>query len=163
MSTSQPKEEQSSLKEAFAAFTKSLVSLQRQADAGIALRGASIIDNELKGTLQRRMRPLTRAQEKRLFTGYGPLASFAARADLAYALELVDEPTYDLIQAIKTIRNKFAHTAETLTFATPEIAAVLDALRFPASAATNRIERYIRALQQVSEHLEKTAEKVDDA
>src|SRR5215469_7700297 len=38
------------------------------------------------------MRPLSRDMKDRLFDGYGPLANFAAKIDLAFALEILPYP-----------------------------------------------------------------------
>lgn len=52
-----------------------------------------------------------------------PYREFAGRVRLARALGIVDKSEYDQIEAIRHIRNAFAHTMEDVSFSAPEIAA----------------------------------------
>jgi hypothetical protein len=44
-----------------------------------------------------------------LFSGYGPLATFAAKGSLCYALGFIDEAVFRDLEIIRRIRNRFAH------------------------------------------------------
>lgn len=61
--------------------------------------------------------------EARLFDGYGPLGSFSAKIDIAYALGIITEQIFNDLKTIKDIRNEFAHPKELefLTFSSPDI------------------------------------------
>ena len=52
-----------------------------------------------------------------LFDGFGPLASFAQRISIAYALGAIDKGTMDELRALKEIRNHFAHHPTDAKFA----------------------------------------------
>jgi DNA-binding MltR family transcriptional regulator len=67
------------------------------------------LDTALKVALLSKMRPLSNKAKENLFEGYGPLASFAAKIDVAYALSVLDDGIYADLKVIKQIRNKFAH------------------------------------------------------
>jgi hypothetical protein len=42
--------------------------------------------------------------------GYAPLANFAAKIEMAYALEIISKDTYDALRLINKIRVVFAHS-----------------------------------------------------
>lgn len=67
------------------------------------------LDAALKIALLSKMRPLSKRAKENIFEGYGPLASFSAKRDMAYALSVFDEETYSDLKVIKKIRNVFAH------------------------------------------------------
>ena len=53
--------------------------LQKQSHAGIVLVSGEIISGSLRTALLTMMRPMNKEMTKRLFEGYGPLSTFAAR------------------------------------------------------------------------------------
>lgn len=55
----------------------------------------------------------------KLFTGYGPLASFSAKIDMAFALGLIDAEQRKTLNHVRHIRNVFAHADELLHFNHP--------------------------------------------
>jgi hypothetical protein len=55
--------------------------------------------------------------KKRLFAAYGPLSSFAAKIDLAFALEITTEATHKELHKMRKIRNAFAHTKKVSAWA----------------------------------------------
>ena len=62
--------------------------LQTMVDAHYAIAGTAALDNSLRAALLTKMRPLSRHMRDRLFEGYGPLATVAAKIDLAFAMEI---------------------------------------------------------------------------
>jgi DNA-binding MltR family transcriptional regulator len=60
---------------------------------------------------------------ERLYERGGPLGSFSAQINLAFALGLFDEKTRIQLDTIRFIRNAFAHARKSISFRTPEIAA----------------------------------------
>ncbi|MFH1195281.1 MAG: MltR family transcriptional regulator [bacterium] len=50
-----------------------------------------------------------------------PLSSFSSRINLAYCLGLIDKRTYDDLNIIRKIRNKFAHKLHHYSWNEPEI------------------------------------------
>ena len=65
--------------------------------------------------------PLSSRLKERLYHGYGPLNSFSAKIDIAYAFSLIDDEIYNDLRAIKDIRNVFAHSKAVLNFNSPEL------------------------------------------
>ena len=75
----------------------------------IALTVGARLDAALERALLAKMRELSEAQRTNLFEGYGPLSSFAAKIDVAYALNIFDGALYADLIVIRKIRNAFAH------------------------------------------------------
>jgi hypothetical protein len=82
----------------------------RMMSGGMLSLGARI-DAALKVALLEKMRPLSNRRKASLFAGYGPLSSFSAKIDLAFALSIFDEDLYSDLKIIKEVRNVFAHPA----------------------------------------------------
>ena len=51
-----------------------------------------------------------------LFSGYGPLATFSSKTDIAFAIGLFPEHTYRDLGLIRKVRNSFAHDLQPLSF-----------------------------------------------
>ena len=79
------------------------------------LVAASILGTELERALKATMRPLDKKLAGRLFKGYGPLSSFSAKIDFAYALKITTLEIHNELHKIRDIRNAFAHTVKVLT------------------------------------------------
>ena len=56
-----------------------------------------------------RMRKLSNNRERDLFEGFGPLAGFSGKIEIAYALGLLNDKARSDLTIIKQIRDKFAH------------------------------------------------------
>jgi DNA-binding MltR family transcriptional regulator len=95
--------------------------LSQQSEAGNALVIAGLIDDDLQKLLLTAMRELSSKMVDRLFDGYGPLKDFAAKIDVAFAFNLIDEKTHSDLRIIKDVRNKFAHAIRFTFFSSPEI------------------------------------------
>jgi hypothetical protein len=107
--------------------------LATMVDAHYAVAGTAALDNSLRAALLTKMRPLSRHMRDRLFEGYGPLATVAAKIDLAYALEIIPKEIYDQLKKINKIRVVCAHSPEITTFSHPKIVPLLDALELDTS------------------------------
>lgn len=59
--------------------------------------------------------------EERLFEENGPLSSFAAKIDIAFAYGLIDKIGHDDFHIVRQIRNVFAHFRQKLSFSDPRI------------------------------------------
>jgi len=104
--------------------------LNRQTDAGVAIIGGAFVEYHLRCLLKARMRPLSAADEERLFEGLGPLANQTARIEIAFAFNLIGEPVRNDLRVINEIRNMFAYrlSGDEWTFDHPDIRAHVDAL-----------------------------------
>jgi DNA-binding MltR family transcriptional regulator len=69
------------------------------------------LDTALKMALLEKMRPISKRLKARLFDGYGPLSTFSAKIDMAFAFSILDEDLYADLQVIRQVRNMFAHPA----------------------------------------------------
>lgn len=90
-------------------------------DPGMVMALSASIDKLLGEILKSKMRPLNSKLNQRIFRGYGPLNSFSARIDVAFAFKLIPENVYMDLIVIKAIRNEFAHADELMTFKNPAI------------------------------------------
>lgn len=127
--------------------------LLQHTHAGTALIGAAIADQQLQDALLTKMRSLSRKLTDSIFSGYGPLSSFAAKIDLAFAFELIDEPTHERLTAARKIRNSFAHSDKFLTFDSPEISSALNKLPYNGNKALSNQDLYVWHLTAVEAHL----------
>lgn len=51
-----------------------------------------------------------------MFSGYGPLSTFSAKIEIAYAFDLFEADMFRDLKAIKDIRNAFAHSKDVVHF-----------------------------------------------
>jgi Mannitol repressor len=92
-----------------------------QTDRGVAIIAVSILEQMLVIVLTKRMMPLTAKRYATLFGRMGLLSSFSAKIELALALGVISENLYYQIDALRKVRNTFAHRIEALTFEHPDV------------------------------------------
>jgi hypothetical protein len=112
-------------------------------DAHVATVGAASLDLSLEGALLTKFRPLSNTMKTRLFDGggYAPLANFAPKIDMAYALEIIPKEMYDTLRLINKVRVSFAHSKKINTnFEDPAILALLKNLNLDSSIPTIRYQ-----------------------
>ena len=107
-------------------------------DAQVAIVGATGLDEALEGALLTKMRPLSRDMKDRLFDGYGPLANFAAKIDLAFALEIITKDLYDVLRTVNNVRVAFAHSKRVKTFNDPDVSGLLRSLGIDTTTSGTR-------------------------
>jgi DNA-binding MltR family transcriptional regulator len=91
-------------------------------EAFFILLTATSIEQVLRHLLISKMRKdLSNNAQSTLFDGYGPLGSFSARIDLAFALDIISDDERSNCRAIKDIRNDFAHSAEMKPLKDPDV------------------------------------------
>lgn len=103
---------------AMATFIK---EINESVDSGHALVSVAMVETWVTRVLLYKMRKLSNNVRVRIFEGYGPLSELAAKIDIAYAFELIDDGLLADLRVLKDIRNTFAHTSEKLSFDSPEI------------------------------------------
>jgi DNA-binding MltR family transcriptional regulator len=89
-----------------------IAELQRETDRGIAIVGATFLDDILKTCIDvslRKPTPEDDQMRQQFFMGDGPLAAFSARIRMAYLLEIIGPLTFHDLKIINDIRNTFAH------------------------------------------------------
>ncbi len=108
-----------------------LESYGNKSDRAAVILQASIVENILQGTIEKKTRPLSRDLRERLFEGNGPLSSFANKINVAYALGVFADVFRHDLDLIRELRNGFAHTRHPTTFSTPQVAEVCRCLKLP--------------------------------
>jgi DNA-binding MltR family transcriptional regulator len=96
-------------------------ALTLKTHAGTVIAASAQIENGLEKLLLAYMRPLTKKEQARLFQGYGPLSSFAAKTDVTYALKMIPKPMFDALNILRRLRNEIAHSAETVDLSHPRL------------------------------------------
>jgi DNA-binding MltR family transcriptional regulator len=100
--------------------------LRSQSDRGVAIVGGAWVEEGLLGMLNAAFQPDPRTW-KRATGNYGPLSTLSAKIDMAQLLRLVSSQIYSDLNAIRSVRNAFAHdvahkkTHEQLSFASDDI------------------------------------------
>jgi DNA-binding MltR family transcriptional regulator len=99
-------------------------------DRAAAIMGATFLEHALKQAIIRCFKPdQSDPSYNYLFDlDEAPYREFAGRTRLARALGVIDENDFEQLEAIRLIRNAFAHTMELVSFQTPEIATYFDEL-----------------------------------
>jgi len=93
-------------------------------DQAFAVTIAAILDGVVERTVRKKLVCLNKREEKELFDGTGPLATFSARIRIGYALGLFDRFIRDDLETIREIRNAFAHTKKVISFDSAEVSTV---------------------------------------
>ena len=102
--------------------------LDNQTDRGAALIAAALLDTALRRTMSTRLAHFNDF-ERIIFESEGaPLGSFFARIKVARALGVIGEVAEVHLDAIRRIRNQFAHSAFRIDFENELIAAEVDKL-----------------------------------
>ncbi len=89
-----------------------LLALRRRTHAGTVIAASAQIERVLEKLLLAHMRSLTKKEHARLFGSYGPLSSFAAKTDMAYALKMIPKSMFDALNILRRLRNDIAHSEE---------------------------------------------------
>lgn len=97
-------------------------SLLKESERGCAILSAELIDEHLSTLLRSFMRngPSTKSVVDTLFRAYGPVSTFAARLQVAFALKLISRYLYEKIDALRLLRNEFAHQWGPVDFDDPK-------------------------------------------
>lgn len=82
------------------------------------------------------MRALSNNMAERIFDGYGPLSTFSAKIDVAFALDLIDADVHRDLRTIKDIRNCFAHTTHSYFSAAQRSRSFVGSCQITGRAAT---------------------------
>lgn len=104
-----------------------MMEMYSETDRGAALVGACIIDDVLEHLIRAFLRPGN--STKKLFEGMNaPLSNFSSRIAMAHSLGLIANIEHKALEAIRQIRNDFAHQVG-INFDHPTITKKLEALR----------------------------------
>ena len=90
-----------------------------ESDRGAAILAGSFAEHALGTFLHYRV--VDKRIAERLFGPVGPLSSFSQRIAVAYAFGLIAKQQYTDFEAVRQVRNHFAHHPLDATFATAEV------------------------------------------
>ena len=106
--------------------------LYRESDRGVALLGAAYLDTALTTLLAASLAGGRVVADKLLNSPNAPLGTFSSRIAMAYGLGHIGPHYFNALEAIREIRNAFAHFRRNLTFEDPEISQwIKSKLRLP--------------------------------
>lgn len=103
-------------------FNAQLNEILEHTKVGAVLVIASQLEESLEKAIAYQLPNLSKTLRARLFSGYGPLASFSAKIDMAYAMAEINSATHRDLHTVRKIRNAFAHSRTEITFRSPEVA-----------------------------------------
>ncbi len=105
-----------------------LEEFQAETDRGAALVGAALLDERLARLIRSHMCEVNDVGDL-LDSGSAPLGTLSARIKLAYCLGLITKIEFEECNAIRKIRNAFAHHAHGLRFSSQEVSKLCEGLR----------------------------------
>lgn len=109
-------------------LAKFVDELRRETDRGLPLVGAALIDDRLTETL-RSFFCESPSASKLIDDANAPLGTFSSRAEMCFALGLIDEYEYTEIGLIRKVRNEFAHAKHGITFSSPRVQGLCSSLK----------------------------------
>lgn len=97
--------------------------LTDESDRGAAIVGAALLEDALVTMLKERMSldKMSQKQVKDIFDLSGPLSNFSSKISIAFAFGFIDKLTFNDLQIVRKIRNKFAHSMDGLSFDDEEV------------------------------------------
>lgn len=97
-------------------------------DRAAAVVLGSFVERGMADLLASKMNP---SHIGKIFDFSGPLGTFSAKIDLAYAFNLIGPTSYHDLNLIRLLRNAFAHTRIAVNFQTSEVVEVCKNLKLP--------------------------------
>ena len=93
--------------------------LVKNSHATATIMGAASLDDSLKGLIEAKFPNLSNTLREKLFEGYGALSSFSVRIDVAFAFGIISADIKSDLEALRQMRNAFAHSPESLSLKSP--------------------------------------------
>lgn len=122
------------------AQSEAIKHASNEADRSTVIVHASVVEDQLKSAIERYFPGKEKDPEsiERLFNPmkYGPLGSFTARVDVAFALGVVGVGGRRCLKQIASIRNLFAHRLDIHSFDHPEVSKLVGKLDYINFAIT---------------------------
>lgn len=97
-----------------------------ESDRAVAILGASMLEDALESALRRAL--VEHSVTRGLFGRQGPLATFAAKSDMAFAMGVLSEWEWRDLDRIRRVRNHFAHALRARSFDEQPASQLCDAL-----------------------------------
>lgn len=137
-----------------------LEAVLRSTHASTCITAAALVDEQIAQALRLKMVNLNADLRKRLFKGYGPLSSFSARIDIAYALGMLSKDIAKEAHTIRGIRNKFAHATKRVNIDSPGIKEECEKLS-TYTTGENLLRVYMEAILKISKHLDEEVKRYE--
>jgi len=135
-------------------FEQAHTELRRDGARGAVILGATIVEHQIRDLLVSRLRPdLTYAELEELFGPSRPLASFATKIKLGYAMQIYGLKTRHDLELLRELSNLFAHSRTVITFATPEVVDTLRQFICHVRREPNMRSRFISVVHILTAHL----------
>jgi hypothetical protein len=120
------------------------------------------LEETLSLIIQGNMPNLTNNKKIELFEGYGPLNSLASKIEIAYALGFIVAEERRNLQAIKAIRNVFAHSPDfSMNFAHPSLEKALAMLPPPKIPETTGMNHFFEVYQTCATSLKNHTDAIN--
>lgn len=120
--------------------TNAIFQAQLEADRSVALVRTSVVEEHLRLAIERHFPGMATDPKviDRIFDPMknGPLSTFTARVDVAFALGIIGKGALTALKKIAEIRNLFAHRLEINAFDHPEIVKLVGKLTYIDFAIT---------------------------
>lgn len=117
-------------------------SLQREfdgtSDRAVAIVAGAFLDELLQELLCEFFVDQPASENKKLFEGTGPLATFSSKIEIAFRVGLVSKGEHRSLHTIRGIRNEFAHVLGDVSFETQSIRARCGNIEAPVSMVSPR-------------------------
>jgi hypothetical protein len=140
---------------ALSKLTDLVIHTEQQSHAAVVITATTMLDFDLERCIIASLSRCSKSLRKRMFTGYGPLATFSAKIDLAYMLGVFGADTYQEIQKIRKMRNIFAHSKELLSFKHEMIIGLFKELKKPTGAKGGYPQVFMACIVDIDDVLEK--------
>ncbi|MDF7650740.1 hypothetical protein PUG42_19600 [Erwiniaceae bacterium L1_54_3] len=100
-------------------------------DRASAIVGAAFLDELLTEILKEYLVDDTIKNDKEIFSGVGPLATFSSKINMAYRLGIISKSERKIIHCIRDVRNKFAHKLDGVSFEENSIRQKVQSIEIP--------------------------------
>ena len=114
---------------------------------------AAVLEDLLGHLIGHHLPKLSNNLKGKLFDGTGPLATFSARIDIAFAMGHIDDVTRGDLLHIKELRNEFAHSPQRLDLQSAEMRAIIskfagyNGVKDPLIVYMDRVRAVVRHLK----------------
>jgi hypothetical protein len=142
------------LRTPFSNLAHSIIAAERQSHAAIVVRLASVLDYDLERCIKCKFRPLNKKMINQLFGLYCPLSTFAAKIDIAFALDIISQDIHDELTKMRKIRNVFAHTRAAVSLDAEPAKSLFYKLKRPPGITGSYLEQFVKCGITLDDYLE---------
>ena len=136
-------------------LANAFIRAERQSHSAIVFHAIAILEYDLERCLKRSFRELNADMQKRLFGAYGPVGTFAAKIDMAYALGITTDEVHAELDKFRKIRNVFAHKRGPLSLDTEPVKELFYKFKRPPGITGSYLEQFVKCMTIIDDHLER--------